>query len=105
MRLMPPPEPQRVLTRCWWAWPFLVQVDVCGRHNEKPLSSRYFRTISPSSAPLSVQAPRVKHGCGLYFAIRCLPGGSRPLVTRDLETEKVVGDGPCATSAKLTPCL
>src|SRR5215210_3880631 len=46
-----PFDPQRVLTRCWWGRPFLVQVDVGGRHNEKPLSSRYFRTISPSSAP------------------------------------------------------
>src|SRR5829696_5299763 len=48
-----PFDPQRVLTRCWWDWPFLVQVDVGGRHNEKPLSSRYFRTIFPSKAPFS----------------------------------------------------
>src|SRR5829696_4694444 len=48
-----PFDPQRVLTRCWWDCPFLVQEDVGGRHNEKPLSSRYFRTIFPSKAPFS----------------------------------------------------
>lgn len=35
---------------------------------------------------------------------RCLPGGSR-LVNAARRTKKLVGDGLCATSAKLTPCL
>ena len=53
MRFMPPFDPHRVRTRCWWAGPSSSSEDVGGRHNEKPLSSRYFRTIFPSKAPFS----------------------------------------------------